>query len=247
MRLSIVVFDGFTALDVVGGYEVLANVPGIEVELVAPERGVVATDTRRLGLLAHRRLEEVTQCDILYVPGGPGVVGRLTDGPFLERLAILNASATWTLGVCNGVALLAAAGILTPGMHATTNWGWRERVAGYGVRVVAERYNRDGSVVTAAGVSASIDGALFLTGLIAGEEMARLIQLGIEYFPSPPPFLDHSVEDVPEPMKDLVLAFESGTAAARLAEPAAFASVDTPCWARGTAFVPALSQAGEAR
>jgi hypothetical protein len=121
------------------------------------------------------------------------------------------------------VALLAAAGILTPGRQATTNWGWRERVAGYGVQVVFERYHRDGSVITAAGVSASIDGALFLAGLIAGEEMARLIQLGIEYFPSPPPFLDHSVAEVPEPMKELVRAFESGQALARLAEPAAFA------------------------
>jgi putative intracellular protease/amidase len=228
VRLSIVIFDGFTALDVVGGYEVLANVPGIEVEFVAPEPGVIATDTRRLGLLAYRSLAEVTECDILYVPGGPGVVGRLADGPFLERLAALHASATWTLGVCNGVALLAAAGVLTPGQSATTNWGWRERVAAYGVQVVAERYHRDGSVVTAAGVSASIDGALFLAGLIAGENMARLIQLGIEYFPSPPPFLDRSVEDVPEPMKDLVLAFESGQAAARLAEPAAFAPAERP-------------------
>jgi putative intracellular protease/amidase len=206
----------------VGGYEVLANVPGIEVEFVAPERGVIATDTRRLGLLAYRSLAEVTECDVLYVPGGPGVVGLLADVPFLERLAALHASATWTLGVCNGVALLAAAGILSPGRQATTNWGWRERVADYGVRVVAERYHRDGSVVTAAGVSASIDGALFLAGLIAGEETARLIQLGIEYFPSPPPFLHGSVDEVPEPMKELVLAFESGQAAARLVEPAVF-------------------------
>lgn len=226
MRLSIVLFDGFTALDVVGGYEVLANVPGVEVEFVAPERGVVATDTRRLGLLAYRSLAEVTECDILYVPGGPGVVGRLTDEPFLDRLAALHATATWTLGVCNGVALLAAAGILAPGQQATTNWGWRKRVASYGVRVVADRYHRDGSVVTAAGVSASIDAALFLAGHVANEEMARLIQLGIEYFPAPPPFLYQSFEQVPEPTKDLVLAFESGPAAARLAEPAAFASAE---------------------
>jgi putative intracellular protease/amidase len=222
MRLSIVLFDGFTALDVVGGYEVLANVPGVEVEFVAAEKGVVATDTRRLGMVAYRSLAEVTSCDILYVPGGPGVVPALDEPEFLDRLKGLHATATWTIGVCNGVALLAAAGILAPGKRATTNWGWRERLAGYGVDVVTERYHRDGSVVTAAGVSASIDGALFLTSLIAGEEVARLIQLGIEYFPAPPPFLDRAVDGVPQRSKDIVLAFEDGLAVTRLAQAAPF-------------------------
>jgi putative intracellular protease/amidase len=222
MRLSIVLYDGFTALDVVGGYEVLANVPGVEVEFVAKERGVVATDTRRLGMVAYRSLDEITSCDILYLPGGPGVVPALDDPAFLDRLRSLHATATWTFGVCNGVALLAAAGILVPGQRATTNWGWRDRVASYGVEVVTERYHRDGSVVTAAGVSASIDGALFLTSLIAGEEVARLIQLGIEYFPAPPPFLDRSVDGVPQQRKDIVLAFEDRVAVARLTEFAPF-------------------------
>src|SRR4029078_8665689 len=102
MRLSIVLFDGFTALDVVGGYEVLANVPGVEVEFVAAEEGVVATDTRRLGMAAYRSLAEGTSCDILYVPEGPGVVPALDDAPFLDRLRGLHATATWTFGVCNG-------------------------------------------------------------------------------------------------------------------------------------------------
>jgi putative intracellular protease/amidase len=224
VRLSIVLFDGFTALDVVGGYEVLANLPGVEVEFVATERGTVAADTRQLGLVAYRSLAEAT-CDILYVPGGPGVVRALDDRALLDRLLALHTTATWTLGVCNGVALLAAAGILAPGRWATTNWGWRERLAGYGVDVVAERYHRDGSVVTAAGVSASIDGALFLASLIAGEEMARLVQLGIEYFPAPPPFLGLAVDTVPESMKQVVRAFESGPAAVRLAQTPPFASV----------------------
>ena len=45
MRMTVLLFDGFTALDVVGGYEVLANVPGVEVEFAAVTPGVVATDT----------------------------------------------------------------------------------------------------------------------------------------------------------------------------------------------------------
>ena len=82
MRLSIVIFDGFTSLDAIGGYEVLSRIPGMEVEWVAERRGVVAADTRRLGLMAFREFAEVESTDILYVPGGPGgLIGEvLEDG-----------------------------------------------------------------------------------------------------------------------------------------------------------------------
>src|SRR4051794_38846691 len=132
MRMTVLLFDGFTALDVVGGYEVLANVPGVEVEFAATTPGVVATDTRRLGVVAYRDIEEVADTDILYVPGGPGVVPALADEDLLAWIRRMHESATWTIGICNGVAILAAAGVLD-GASATTNWGWRERVAAYGV------------------------------------------------------------------------------------------------------------------
>lgn len=209
MRMSMLLFDGFTALDVVGGYEVLANVPGIGVELVAAEEGLVAADTRRLGLPAYRRCDEVEETDILYVPGGPGVVAALRDPDLLEWLARMHSTATWTVGICNGVALLAAAGVLD-GRSATTNWGWRDRVAAYGVEVVEDRFHRDGSVVTGAGVSASIDAGLFLASLVAGDDVARLVQLGIEYFPAPPDMLRASLDDVPAAEQELLRAYEDG-------------------------------------
>jgi putative intracellular protease/amidase len=216
MRLTILLFDGFTALDVVGGYEVLANVPGVEVEFVSVKPGVIAADTRRLGLLAYRGIDEITSTDILYVPGGPGVAAGLADLKLRSWIAQMHTTATWTIGICNGVALLAAAGILD-GVSVTTNWGWRDRVASYGIEVVAERFHRDGSIVTGAGVSASIDAGLFLAGLIAGEDVARLVQLGIEYFPAPPVFARAAVSEVPTAEKELLLAFESGLAMDRLA------------------------------
>ena len=72
MRLSILIYDGLTTLDAIGGYEILARLPGMETEFVAAQRGIVAADTRRLGLAAFRDFSEVTSTDILYVPGGPG-------------------------------------------------------------------------------------------------------------------------------------------------------------------------------
>src|SRR3954470_17491479 len=97
MRMTIILFDGFTALDVVGGYEVLANVPGIEVEFVAVREGVLAADTRRLGMLAYRSLAALASTDILYVPGGPGVVAAQTDAVLLDGLRRLHASSRWTI------------------------------------------------------------------------------------------------------------------------------------------------------
>jgi putative intracellular protease/amidase len=215
VRLTVLLFDGFTALDVVGGYEVLANVPDVEVEFAATHAGAIAADTRRLGLIAHKSIQEVAGTDILYVPGGPGVSQALDNPELLAWIRRVHQGATWTVGICNGVALLAAAGIL-PGLTVTTNWGWRDRVAAYGVEVVADRFHRDGSVVTGAGVSASIDAGLFLAALLAGEKTAQLIQLGIEYFPHPPAFARSTLADVPVDERNLLLAYESGPGLDRL-------------------------------
>jgi putative intracellular protease/amidase len=185
MRLSILIYDGVTTLDAIGGYEVLARIPGIETEFVAPTRGVIAADTRRLGLLAYRSFDEVRSTDILYVPGGPGGRRLETDQKFLDYLRVLDRTSTWTIGICNGVTLLAAAGLLE-GCKATTNWFDRERIAQYGVEFVPERYHVTGKYVTGAGVSASIDTAFFFAKQIAGEDLANAIQLGLEYYPQPP-------------------------------------------------------------
>jgi putative intracellular protease/amidase len=184
MRLSIILFDGFTTLDVVGGYEVLARLPGMEVEFVAAKRGVVAADTRRLGLAAYRTFDEVPDTDILYVPGGPGARLLEQDRSFHDYLRTLDASSQWTVGICNGCTLLAAAGILAG--KATTNWFDRDKLRQYNIEFVAERYHREGKYITGAGVSASIDTGLFLANILAGPTAAKAIQLGIEYFPMPP-------------------------------------------------------------
>jgi len=88
MRLSILIFDGLTVLDAIGGYEVLSRIPGVEVEFVAAQRGIVAADTRRLGLLAYRDFSEVQSTDILYVPGGPGARALESDPEFIDYLRL---------------------------------------------------------------------------------------------------------------------------------------------------------------
>ena len=219
MRLSILIFDGLTSLDAIGGYEVLSRIPGVEVEFFARRKEIVAADTRRLGLLAYRDFDEVQSTDILYVPGGPGATPLERDVEHLAKIRALDATSTWTVGICNGVGLLGAAGLLR-GHAATTNWFYQDRLAGYGAKFVPERFHRSGKYVTGAGVSASIDTALFLTSLLAGEQIAKIIQLGVEYYPAPP-FPERTPAEAPEDAKQLVSTFEKegGPALLRLTAP----------------------------
>ncbi|MFL6656710.1 MAG: DJ-1/PfpI family protein [Massilia sp.] len=206
MLLSILLFDGFTALDVVGGYEVLANVPGMEIEFVAAQCGLVAADTGRLGMQAYKTFAQLDATDILYVPGGPGVRAAIADEALIDCVRRVSAASAWTMSVCNGAEILGAAGLLA-GKNVSTNWFAREKVAAYGASVGTKRYQRDGQLVTGAGVSASIDAALYLVSFLTCEVTAKTIQLGIEYYPDPP-FGSGTPDTQAEAMQQMVAAFE---------------------------------------
>ncbi len=204
MDITCVVFEGLTALDIVGPYEVLARLPGAETTFVAPERGPVRTDNQILGIVADRALSEVDRTDILVVPGGFVTRTLEHDGALLEWLRAMDTTSTWTTSVCTGSMLLAAAGLLD-GRPATTHWAQLDRLAEYGAILTPERVVESGKYVTAAGVSAGIDMALTLAGRVAGPEVAQAIQLSIEYDPQPP-FDAGSVAKAPAAVHDLVTA-----------------------------------------
>jgi transcriptional regulator GlxA family with amidase domain len=185
VKTSILLFDGFTALDAIGPYEVLRSVPGWEVEFVAQERGEVRTDSGAVGLSADKGLAEVTATEILLVPGGQGNRALLEDEATLSWLREIDRTTTWTTSVCTGSLLLGAAGLLE-GKRATGHWLFLEPLRAYGAEPVGGRYVEDGRTITAAGVSAGIDMALYLVGRERGTKTAQSVQLGIEYDPAPP-------------------------------------------------------------
>ena len=185
MNIAIVLYDKFTALDAIGPYEVLSRLPGATVTFIAPEAGPVRTDNGMLTLIAERSLDELTEPDILLVPGGPGEVAARAGGATLEWLTHADRTSTWTTSVCTGSLILAAAGLLD-GRRATSHWLALDELRTLGAEAVDERVVFDGKLVTAAGVSAGIDMALALAARIAGDAVAQAIQLGIEYDPQPP-------------------------------------------------------------
>ncbi len=184
MQVVIPIFDGITALDAVGPYEILCRVPDWQVSFVASEAGEKRTDTGRLGLIADRSLADTSEADILVVPGGPGNRLLLDDEPTLGWIRQIDATTTWTTSVCTGSLMLGAAGLLR-GRRATTHWLSLELLREYGAEPTGQRVVEDGKMITAAGVSAGLDMALHLVGVEAGESIAQSIQLGIEYDPQP--------------------------------------------------------------
>ncbi len=202
MLITIPLFDRFTALDAVGPYEVLSRLPGAEVVFVAEQAGPVRTDTRALTLVADRALDDVDACDVVVVPGGPGTREMLEPQPLHDWLRAIDATTQWTTSVCTGALLLGAAGLLD-GLEATTHWSALDTLASLGARPTERRVVPQGKVVTAAGVSAGIDMALWLAAQIAGDEVAKAIQLGIEYDPQPP-FDSGSIAKASPETKELV-------------------------------------------
>ncbi|MEU0006923.1 DJ-1/PfpI family protein [Streptomyces sp. NPDC006314] len=185
MHIAMVVYDRFTALDVVGPYEVLSRLPDVRVDFVAERPGPVRTDTGFLAVTADKALDEVTRPDIVVVAGGPGTLTQMENPALLEWLRAADATSTWTTSVCSGSLLLAAAGLLK-GRRATSHWGALDVLEKFGAEPTGERVVTDGKYVTAAGVSAGIDMALALVGTLAGDEHAQAVQLLIEYDPQPP-------------------------------------------------------------
>jgi transcriptional regulator GlxA family with amidase domain len=209
VQIAILIFEKLTALDAIGPYEVLRSVPGWEVKFVGPEKGPVRTDSGALGLSADYGLDEVSEADVVLVPGGEGNRPLLGDEAVLAWLREIDAGTKWTTSVCTGSLVLGAAGLLE-GKRATSHWAFLEQLRQYGADPVGGRFVEDGKVLTAAGVSAGIDMALHLVGREAGPEVAQAVQLGIEYDPQPP-FDAGSPAKAPQPIVELVSAVTGST------------------------------------
>lgn len=185
MKIAALIFDKITVLDIVGPTELLSWVPGSEIVWVGKEIGPISAAPSGLSIAAKRTLEEVSDADILIIPGGPGVRLLLEDREVLDWVESIHATTKWTTSVCTGSLLLGAAGLLK-GLDATTHWNAAAVLESYGATYREKRVIPQGKIVTSAGVSSGIDMALWLIGEFAGDDAAKEAQLCIEYDPQPP-------------------------------------------------------------
>ena len=182
--IGMILFPGLTQLDLTGPYEVFTRVPGAKVLLVAETKDAIKADCG-LAFTSDYSFEEAPQLDILCVPGGKGVFDAMQNAKLIQFLQQQGEHAKYVTSVCTGALILAAAGLLD-GYKATTHWLSLGLLSLFNIQVVDERVVVDRNRVTGGGVTAGIDFGLQLAAIIAGENVAKEIQLMMEYNPAPP-------------------------------------------------------------
>ena len=192
LKIGILLFDGAEELDFVGPFEVFTMAGALKPDackvLLVAERASPVNCAKGMRVVPDATIADCGPLDILLIPGGQGTRREVENKSLLAWIADVAKSAKWVTSVCTGAILLTAAGPAR-GKRVTTHWGYigalRERKEASEV-LEGYRYIQDGNIVTAAGVSAGIDMALWLVGRLFDAPFARRVQRQMEYDPLPP-------------------------------------------------------------
>jgi cyclohexyl-isocyanide hydratase len=196
VNVGFVIFPGITQLDFTGPFEVLSRLgtppsisapskfPQSRTQVVAKTMLPVSSD-RGLGIVPTCTFQSCPSLNLICVPGGAGVVEALADVETVDFIRRQGGHAEYVTSVCMGAFLLGAAG-LPKGRRAATHWAYVDLLPLVGAKHEKGRVVRDGNVFTSGGVSAGIDFGFSIVAELAGPEVAKAIQLAIEYDPSPP-------------------------------------------------------------
>jgi cyclohexyl-isocyanide hydratase len=184
VQIGILLYPNVTQLDATGPAQVLSRVPGAKLHMIWKTRDPVPTDAG-FSIVPTTTFADCPQLDVLCVPGGGGQVEVMVDAAALDFLRRQAAGARYVTSVCTGSLILGAAGLLK-GYRSACHWAWRDMLMDFGATPVAERVVRDRNRISGGGVTAGIDFGLTVAAELAGEEVAKSIQLVLEYDPQPP-------------------------------------------------------------
>jgi transcriptional regulator GlxA family with amidase domain len=187
---GILLFDDVEELDFAGPWEVLtstAQVTGQGRVVTIAERADAVRCAKGLRVLPDHAFADAPALDVVLVPGGQGTRREVANPALIEWLRKVGGTCSWVTSVCTGTLLLHEAGFAR-GRRVTTHWAFAETLRQRGDVTVLDhvRFVRDGNLVTAAGVSAGIDMALWLAGQLHTPDVARKVQRYIQYDPAPP-------------------------------------------------------------
>jgi len=188
--IGILLFDDVEELDFVGPWEVFTGAkmiaPGDHIVTIAEHDRPIRC-AKGMRVLPDHTFANAPALDVVLVPGGIGTRREVSNPVVIDWLRKVGGEATWVTSVCTGALLLHEAGFAR-GKRVTTHWAFVPQLRERGDVTVLDgpRYVRDGNVVTAAGVSAGIDMALWLVGQLHDPETARKTQRYIQYEPAPP-------------------------------------------------------------
>jgi putative intracellular protease/amidase len=186
MQIAFLIYEGLTALDIVGPYEVLSQIPGADVRFVAKRPGSIKVDSGAFSIGTDHKLADAPRPEVFVVPGGvAGTFAAAKDPEILDWVREAHAHSRYSTSVCTGSLILGAAGLLKD-TNATTHWAAKTLLEQTGATYTEKRVVVAGKIITAAGVSAGIDMALYLMAELVGPDLANVAQLSIEYDPDPP-------------------------------------------------------------
>ncbi|GAB5502999.1 DJ-1/PfpI family protein [Pyruvatibacter sp.] len=184
LKIGFLMYPMVTALDALGPAQILSAVPGAQMHYIWKEKTPVASDSGYTINPTHD-FDDCPQLDVICVPGGFGQVDIMNDEAVLGFLRTQGQNAKYVTAVCTGSLLLGAAGLLD-GYEASCHWAWHEQLSLVGATPKHGRVVRDRNRMTGGGVTAGIDFGLTLAAELAGEDVAKLLQLSFEYDPQPP-------------------------------------------------------------
>lgn len=184
LNIGMLIFPRMDQIDFTGPYSVLSRLPDSTVRVMSAD-GRPIRDHKGLILTPDTDFQDAGSLDVLQVPGGPGQEALMDDERTLSLVRRHAEAGRVIFSVCTGALVCGAAGILR-GRRATTHWAAFDLLRFFGARPVDARVVIDDNIVTAAGITSGIDGALQLAAHVRSEQVAQEVQLDIQYAPEPP-------------------------------------------------------------
>ena len=184
IHIGFLIYPDVTQLDATGPAQVLSRVPGAIIHMIWKTLDPVATDAG-FSILPTDTFESCLDLDVVCIPGGLGQMPLMNDAAVLDFLKRQGEQARYITSVCSGSLLWGAAGLLK-GYKSACHWAFRDMLPAFGAEPVKQRIVHDRNRISGGGVTAGIDFGLALAAELAGEDIAKEIQLFIEYDPEPP-------------------------------------------------------------
>lgn len=193
IEIGILFYPGMTQLDVTGPFEVWARLPNVRVHLLWKRIEPVISDVG-LPLLPTTTFADCPELDVFCIGGGPGQVASMDDDELVAFVRDKGGSARYITSVCAGCLILGAAGLLD-GYKSACHWLMSDQLAAFGAIAVDERVVIDRNRISGGGVTAGIDFGFQVASELCGEDVAKKLQLMLEYQPQPP--FDLTVQNAP--------------------------------------------------
>src|SRR5215813_4412035 len=178
-KVAILLYNGVELIDIAGPWEVFGGA-GFLVHTIA-EKAEPLTLVYGQKVIPDYTFEKSPKAEVLLVPGG-GYTAQMKNDALISWIKSKSNEVQYVMSVCTGAFLLGQAGLLA-GKTATCTYGMIEDLSKFpNTKVVYDqRYVDNGKVVTTAGLSSGIDGAIHLVSRMLDLGSAQSVALGIEY------------------------------------------------------------------